>query len=99
MNRLENNNKGQRGMSIILMITIPNPDPREPSPDFAKQREGSSYNGKDNSLTATDQDNGDPNTDLTGIKDDRTHDTEEEQSKQKEKDDEDEPDLSGEINV
>ncbi|WP_293952214.1 MULTISPECIES: hypothetical protein [unclassified Sphingobacterium] len=40
-----------------------------------------------------------PNTDLTGIKDDRTHNKDAEQAAQRKKDDEDTPDLSGDINV
>ncbi|WP_343570158.1 hypothetical protein [Sphingobacterium sp.] len=40
-----------------------------------------------------------PNTNLSGLKDDRTHNKEEAQAEQKEKDDKDKPDLSGDINV
>ncbi|WP_367210004.1 hypothetical protein [Sphingobacterium sp. R2] len=40
-----------------------------------------------------------PNTDLTGIKDDRTHNKDAEQAAQRKRDEEDTPDLSGDINV
>lgn len=77
MNRSKNiNNK--LGMVVLLMTAIPNPDPREPSPDLSESH---------------------PNTNLSGLKDDRTHNKEEAQAEQKEKDNEDKPDLSGDINV
>ena len=75
-------------MLILIISAIPNPDPREPSSDLSSS---------DEQDTSKDQD--DPNTNLSGIKDDRTHNTEEEQAEQKEKDDEDKPNLSGDINV
>lgn len=87
MNRSKNiNNK--LGMVVLLMTAIPNPDPREPSPDLSEsQEEGASKEEES------------PNTNLSGLKDDRTHNKEEAQAEQKEKDDKDKPDLSGDINV
>lgn len=70
------------------MAAIPNPDPREPSPDLSNNQEED-----------TSKEDDDPNTNLSGIKDDRTHNREQAQAEQKEKDDEDKPDLSGDINV
>lgn len=86
MDRSKNKNNGHIGILIFLMTAIPNTDPREPSPDVSKQEDTSK---KDD----------DPNTNLSGIKDDRTHNREQAQAEQKEKDDEDKPDLSGDINV
>lgn len=86
MDRSKNKNNRHLGILIFLMAAIPNPDPREPSPDVSKQEDTSK---KDD----------DPNTNLSGIKDDRTHNREQAQAEQKEKDDEDKPDLSGDINV
>lgn len=88
MDRSKNKNNRHLGILIFLMAAIPNPDPREPSPDLsgAKQEDKSK---KDD----------DPNTNLSGIKDDRTHNREQAQTEQKEKDDEDKPNLSGDINV
>jgi hypothetical protein len=48
---------------------------------------------------ASKEEEGGPNTNLSGLKDDRTHNKEEAQAEQKEKDDEDKPDLSDDINV
>jgi len=88
MNRSKNTKETHVGMLIFIMTAIPNPDPRDPSPDLSDaQQEGPSKKDED------------PNTNLSGIKDDRTHDREEAQAEQKEKDDEDKPDLSGDINV
>lgn len=70
------------------MAAIPNPDPREPSPDLSNTQQED-----------TSKEDDDPNTNLSGIKDDRTHNREQAQAEQKEKDDEDKPDLSGDINV
>ncbi|WP_293942485.1 MULTISPECIES: hypothetical protein [unclassified Sphingobacterium] len=87
------------GMSIFIMATIPNPDPREPSPDLTEPSEGYSSTDEEDRIADTEEDNEDPNTDLSGIKDDRIHDSEEVQAEQKRKNNNDEPDLSGEINV
>ncbi len=76
------------GMVLLLMTAIPNPDPREPSPDLSESQEEE----------ASKEEEG-PNTNLSGLKDDRTHNKEEAQAEQKEKDDKDKPDLSGDINV
>ncbi len=88
MNRSKNiNNK--LGMVVLLMSAIPNPDPREPSPDLSESQEEE----------ASKEEEEGPNTNLSGLKDDRTHNKEEAQAEQKEKDDKDKPDLSGDINV
>lgn len=88
MDRSKNKNNRHLGMLIFLMTAIPNPDPREPSPDLSDAKQENTSKKDD-----------DPNTNLSGIKDDRTHNREQAQAEQKEKDDEDKPDLSGEINV
>ena len=87
------------GMFIFIMATIPNPDPREPSPDLTEPSEGYSSTDGEVRIADTEEDNEDPNTDLSGIKDDRTHTPEEAQADQEKKNNNDEPDLSGEINV
>jgi hypothetical protein len=88
MNRLKNINNNL-GMAVLLMTAIPNPDPREPSPDLSQSQQEE----------ASKEEEGGPNTNLSGLKDDRTHNKEEAQAEQKEKDDEDKPDLSDDINV
>jgi len=88
MNRSKNTKETHVGMLVLIIAAIPNPDPREPSPDLSEaQQEGTSKEDRD------------PNTNQSGIKDDRTHDREEAQAEQKEKYDEEKPDLSGDINV
>ncbi|OOG18055.1 hypothetical protein BWD42_12270 [Sphingobacterium sp. CZ-UAM] len=97
--KTRNKHKDLRSRILLFVITaIPNPDPREPSPDLTRSDEDSFSADEDDRPLDTDQDNEDPNTDLSGIKDDRTHDVEEAQAEQRKKDD-DKPDLSGEINV
>lgn len=92
-----NNQKVVRpGMSIYL-ITIPNPDPREPSPDSGKLHEDS-FSDENDRQADPDEDDHKPNTDLSGIKDDRTHDPDQVQAEQEDKED-DKPDLSGDINL
>lgn len=86
-------------MFIFIMAAIPNADPRDPSPDITEPSEGYSSIDEDDRIADTEEDHEDPNTDLSGIKDDRTHDPEEAQAEQEKKDNNDEPDLSGEINV
>jgi len=86
-----------RGMFIFLMTIIPNPDPREPSPDLSKQNKGI-FTDEDDRTADPDDHNNNPNTDLSGIKDDRTHDPDEAQDEQEDKEN-DKPDLSGDINV
>ncbi len=88
MNRSKNiNNK--LSMVALLMTAIPNPDPREPSPDLSQSQQEEDSKEEEKG----------PNTNLSGLKDDRTHNKEEAQAEQEEKDDKDKPDLSGEINV
>ncbi|MCW8313981.1 hypothetical protein ABTW24_08375 [Sphingobacterium thalpophilum] len=98
MKTFENETAGHLGMLILVIAAIPNPDPREPSPDLTEPSEGYSSDNEDELIT-TEEDSEAPNTDLSGIKDDRTHDTEKAQAEQAEKDDTEKPDLSGEINV
>ncbi|MDF2515860.1 MAG: hypothetical protein K0R59_1156 [Sphingobacterium sp.] len=86
------------GILLYVISAIPNPDPREPSPDLTRSDEGSFSSDEDDLPLDTREDNDAPNTDLSGIKDDRTHDPEEALNEQQKKDD-DEPDLSGDINV
>lgn len=63
------------GMVLLLMTAIPNPDPREPSPDLSESQEEE----------ASKEEEEGPNTNLSGLKDDRTHNKEEAQAEQKEK--------------
>lgn len=91
MKSFNNKKVGHRGMFIFLMTIIPNPDPREPSPDLI-------FTEEDHSTEDPDEHNNNPNTDLSGIKDDRTHDPDEAQDEQEDKED-DKPDLSGDINI
>ncbi|WP_104382802.1 hypothetical protein [Sphingobacterium sp. HMA12] len=97
MKTFNNQKVVHRGMCIFLMTIIPNPDPREPSPDLSKLNKDT-FTDQHGRTADPNEDNKNPNTDISGIKDDRTHDPDDAQSEQEEKDD-DKPDLSGNINV
>ncbi|WP_293884813.1 MULTISPECIES: hypothetical protein [unclassified Sphingobacterium] len=87
MNRLKNKDR-TASILISMMTAIADTDSKKSNTDLSESQE--------NDISKRQKR---PNTDLSGIKDDRTHNKDAEQAAQKEKDDEDTPDLSGDINV
>ncbi len=87
MHRLKNKS---RTASIVIFMMITSSEE-----DSKKSNNALSEEHKDDTSKRIKR----PNTDLSGIKDDRTHNKDAEQAAQRKKDDEDTPDLSGDINV
>ncbi len=87
MHRLKNKSR-TASILIFMMTTISDEDVKKSNTALSESHKEDTSKRKKR-----------PNTDLTGIKDDRTHNKDAEQAAQRKKDDEDTPDLSGDINV